>query len=146
VPGPGPAPDPDGYPVTGPAPGDGRDRLVLVVDAANVVGSRPDGWWKDRAGAARRLVERLAAAGLGGEVVVVLEGRARAGVPAGRAGALLVVHAAGGGDDTVVAEVVARAGADVTVVTADRGLRTRVVAAGAAVVGPGWLHERLGAT
>jgi hypothetical protein len=32
---------------------------VLVVDAANVVGSRPDGWWKDRPGAARRLHEEL---------------------------------------------------------------------------------------
>ena len=32
---------------------------VLVVDGANVVGSRPDGWWKDRAGAARRLHEAL---------------------------------------------------------------------------------------
>ena len=34
-------------------------RSVLVVDGANVVGSVPDGWWKDRAGAARRLHEQL---------------------------------------------------------------------------------------
>ena len=34
---------------------------VLLVDAANVVGSRPDGWWRDRAGAATRLLARLAA-------------------------------------------------------------------------------------
>ena len=38
---------------------------VLVVDAANVVGSRPDGWWKDRAGAARRLHDSRAATWLG---------------------------------------------------------------------------------
>ena len=41
---------------------------VLVVDVANLLGSRPDGWWRDRAGATRRLLDRLAAAGLG-EVV-----------------------------------------------------------------------------
>jgi hypothetical protein len=34
-------------------------RAVLVVDGANVVGSRPDGWWRDRAGAARRLRDQL---------------------------------------------------------------------------------------
>jgi 8-oxo-dGTP diphosphatase len=34
----------------------------LVVDAANVVGSRPDGWWRDRAGAATRLLGALSAA------------------------------------------------------------------------------------
>ncbi|HEU5417117.1 MAG TPA: NUDIX hydrolase [Streptosporangiaceae bacterium] len=70
--------------------------LVVIVDAANVVGSRPDGWWRDRAGAARRLVTGLGTlagqgvtdipAGLGlpeparwfPEFVVVLEGQARA--------------------------------------------------------------------
>ncbi|HJT02475.1 MAG TPA: NUDIX domain-containing protein, partial [Pseudonocardiaceae bacterium] len=40
-------------------------RVGLVVDAANVVGSRPDGWWKDRAGAAERLLSEVAAAGPG---------------------------------------------------------------------------------
>ena len=32
---------------------------LLIVDAANVVGSVPDGWWRDRAGAARRLRDAL---------------------------------------------------------------------------------------
>lgn len=32
---------------------------LVVVDGNNVMGSRPDGWWKDRAGAARRLVAQL---------------------------------------------------------------------------------------
>jgi hypothetical protein len=61
--------------------------VELVVDAANVVGSRPDGWWRDRPGAAARLVSALAAAlrsgALTGPVVVVLEGAARAGAPVG---------------------------------------------------------------
>ncbi len=122
---------------------------VLVVDAANVVGSRPDGWWRDRAGAAGRLHERLAAATLPEDsVLLVLEGAARAGVPEGTTGPqgrLRTVHANGSGDDTIVAVVAAELGAghDVTVVTADRGLRARVEAAGAAVVGPSWLLDRL---
>jgi hypothetical protein len=118
----------------------------LVVDAANVVGSRPDGWWRDRAGAAARLVAQIAAAAVPhDEVVVVLEGAARAGVPAGRDGALLTVHAAASGDDAIVAEAAARVGdgRQVAVVTADRGLQARVEAAGAEVVRPSWLLERL---
>ena len=52
---------------------------VLVVDGANVVGATPDGWWKDRAGAARRLHERLLVADTSyDEVVLVLEGGPRA--------------------------------------------------------------------
>ncbi|TDC70074.1 hypothetical protein E1193_30120, partial [Micromonospora sp. KC606] len=35
-------------------------RPLLIVDGANVVGSRPDGWWRDRAGAAARLRDALA--------------------------------------------------------------------------------------
>ncbi len=54
---------------------------VLVVDGANVVGSRPDGWWKDRPGAARRLHEQLMVADTSyDEVVLVLEGAAKSGV------------------------------------------------------------------
>jgi len=55
----------------------------LIVDGANVVGSVPDGWWRDRAGAAARLRDRLAAAVAAGtipagvEVVLVVEGAAR---------------------------------------------------------------------
>jgi predicted RNA-binding protein with PIN domain len=118
----------------------------LVVDAANVMGSRPDGWWRDRAGAAARLVAQLASADVPhDELVVVLEGAARAGVPSGRDGALVTVHAAGSGDDTIVAEAEARVrdGRQVAVVTADRALQARVEAAGATVVRPSWLLERL---
>lgn len=119
---------------------------VLVVDAANVVGSRPDGWWKDRAGAAGRLLDRLAAAaagpGLEGRrVVVVLEGRAvgaRSAAPG-----IEVVRAPADGDATIVAVVAEHRADDVLVVTSDRGLRERVASLGAGTVGAGWLQDRL---
>lgn len=120
----------------------GDDDRVLLVDAANVVGSVPDGWWRDRAGAARRLVTRLQAAVEGGQladVVVVLEGAARPGVPEGMAGNVRVVHAKGSGDDAL-ADL---AGPGVTVVTADRVLADRVRATGGDVVGPRWLLAQL---
>ncbi len=121
---------------------------VLVVDGANVVGARPDGWWKDRAGAARRLHERLAIADLDPEItdiVLVLEGEAKAGVRAGRDGHVTVVHAPQDGDSEIVrqAHKAADAGHEVTVVTADRLLAARVAKAGP-TVGPTWLLDRLG--
>ncbi len=126
---------------------------ILLVDAANVVGARPDPWWRDRAGAAARLLGRLAflpgrsLTSPGGAVlrcsavVAVLEGRAR-DVPA--PDGVRVVRAAGSGDDALVAEAarLAEAGEDVVVVTADRGLRARLPA-GTAVAGPGWLLDAL---
>ena len=155
------------------------------------MGSRPDGWWRDRAGAAVRLhgeLVRLAASGRGvppGEtappdLVMVLEGAARAAAvrlsassadsPAGEArpgearpgeatpgdatpgdatpgagrpgatrpGEVRVVLAPGSGDDAIVAVVRELRGHRV-VVTADRELRERCVAAGATTLGPGWL-------
>ncbi len=119
---------------------------MLVVDAANVVGSRPDGWWRDRAGAARRFVEEIRRAVVDGGVdppaIVVLEGQARSGEPEGATDGVEVVHATGEGDDTIVA-VVERC-VRPTVVTADRELSARVVVAGAAeVVGPTWLLDHL---
>ncbi len=108
-------------------------RIKLVVDAANVIGSRPDGWWRDRAGAAERLLHVIAAAGPGvlalpqggfgwvARQVAVLEGIAsRAPDVAG----VEVVRAPGSGDDTIVD--VARATGDCLVVTADRALRARL--------------------
>jgi hypothetical protein len=127
---------------------------VLLVDVANVVGSRPDGWWRDRAGAASRLLERLAKlagttlTGPDGrqlrdaEVVAVVEGRAR-DVPA--PDGVRVVRAPGSGDDALAASAAELADAGpLVVVTADRGLRARLPA-GADVAGPGWLLERLDA-
>ena len=126
-------------------------RLVLVVDSANTVGSRPDGWWRDRAGATVRLRDELAAIaatglpaealGLAGhtwfpEIVLVTEGAARgaSSVPGVR-----VVDATGSGDDEILAQTaraVAEGPGPVVVVTADRELRRRVEAAGATTAGP----------
>ena len=121
---------------------------VLVVDGANVVGSRPDGWWRDRAGAARRLHARLLATALPlDEVVLVLEGDARHGRRAGQEGHVRTVHAERSGDDAIVDEVIKQVavgdGRDVIVVTADRQLRDRVETAGASSRSPGWLLDQL---
>jgi hypothetical protein len=120
---------------------------VLLVDAANVIGSRPTGWWKDRAGAAERFVGQVRAATASGRVArpvtVVLEGKARAGVAEGEGEGVTVVHAAGSGDDALIDVVAAVSGQPITLVTADRALRQRAEALGAQVAGPGWLLEQL---
>jgi hypothetical protein len=119
---------------------------VLLVDAANVIGSRPDGWWRDRPGAAREFVGRVrtavAAGSLTGPVVVVLEGQAKRGVEAGSADGVEVVHASGLGDDALVA-IVAGSADPIVLVSADRNLRDRARRRGADVVGPSWLLDRL---
>lgn len=153
---------------------------LLVIDGANVVGSRPDGWWRDRPAAAARLYARLAAvtgdpASFAArmaplvsprgpwQVVLVLEGRARAGVPASpsAAGTLVVHHAAGPGDDAIVDLLSAErrlsnhppgagGAADVSrwlgVVTADRELGRRAGALRAEVVRPAALWRALAET
>src|SRR3954465_6190448 len=114
------------------------DGLLVIVDSANVVGSVPDGWWRDRRGAAERLRDRLASRGVPHppgpvEIVLVVEGAARGveSVPGVR-----VEAAPGSGDDRMV-DLVAEAGErPVLVVTADRELRRRVTALGATVTGP----------
>jgi predicted RNA-binding protein with PIN domain len=119
---------------------------VLVVDAANVVGSRPDGWWKDRPGAARRLHEQLLVADTPyREIVLVLEGAAKAGVRPGRDAHVRTVHAQGAGDDTIVEQARSAAGRGdrVAVVTADRMLQARVQGVGALALGPTWLLDQL---
>ena len=133
-------------------------RPVVIVDAANVVGSVPDGWWRDRVGATGRLLERLHALAADGvsaerlglpadvwfpEIRLVVEGQAR-GVedPSGAAG-VEIVRADGSGDDAIVAETARLVGEghSVTVITSDRGLRERVQAFGAVCHGPSWLGE-----
>lgn len=152
--------------------------LTVIVDAANVMGSRPDGWWRDRAGAAVRLgreLSALAGQGISGlpdsvpappldrwypRFVLVVEGAARPaaardlasadvgqadGGPAGpgpselaRPDPVQVVAAEGSGDDAIAAMAGQLPGRRL-VVTADRELRGRCQAAGAAVTGPRWL-------
>lgn len=148
--------------------------LHVVVDAANVIGSQPDGWWRDRAGAASRLLARIAGwteTDLADGVLppelsrpqlttwrpavhVVLEGAARPAVPpparprpGGDQSSIHVIRADRDGDDEIVATVgrlLAAFPADrVLVVTADRELRARCVAAGASTIGPRWLLNQL---
>ncbi len=134
--------------------------LTIIVDVANVMGSRPDGWWRDRAGAAARLVGELAELAASGvtslpesvpgppierwfpKYVAVLEGAAKSASAGGGEAALRVVRAAGSGDDEI-----ARLAADLTgqrlVITADRELRARCEAVGAYVTGPRWLLNLL---
>lgn len=139
-------------------------RVVIVVDAANVVGARPDGWWRDRPGAARRLRDRLAplAAGIPApaleplpaapsgltvwfpELLLVVEGAARPVARDEPVPGVAVVGARGSGDDEIVTVTGSRTAADrVLVVTADRGLRERCAAEGASVAGPNWLYGLL---
>jgi hypothetical protein len=107
---------------------------LMIVDAANVMGSTPDGWWRDRRAAAERLRDKLSSLGADGtEIVMVVEGKAQGLQPSSR----VQVHSApGSGDDAIVELVRRAAGRKVTVVTADRDLRERVKALGADVQGP----------
>ncbi|WP_022880112.1 NUDIX hydrolase [Microbacterium sp. B19] len=133
-------------------------RPAVIVDVANVVGSVPDGWWKDRAGAASRLLaqlSQLATQGVDAEqlglsatrwfpfVAAVLEGDARA---AEQVDHVDVVRAPGSGDDEIVAVAhrLIESRNPVVVVTSDRGLAARVEELGASVRGARWLREQLG--
>ena len=128
----------------------GRQSSMILVDAANVIGSRPDGWWKDRPGAAGKLVAALRQAHrphtdahTAEPVVVVLEGQAKRGAPEGTEDNVTVVHAPGEGDDTIVQRARIATGNTIAV-TADRQLKQRLRDEGATVVGPSWLIERFG--
>jgi hypothetical protein len=119
---------------------------MLLIDAANVVGSRPTGWWWDRPGAPRAFAASVRTAVRTGvlaePVVVVLEGQARRGVETGVADGVTVLHAPGSGDDMLVA-VIADATGPVTLVSADRALGQRARGIGADVKSPGWLIDVL---
>jgi predicted RNA-binding protein with PIN domain len=114
-----------------------------IVDGMNVIGSRPDGWWRDRDGAVRRLVEELQARGAengGDRYAVVFDGRPLPDLPEGVHGGVLVAYARRGGanaaDDRIVDEVEQdRDPATLTIVTSDAALRARVGALGANVIG-----------
>lgn len=134
-------------------------RLVVLIDAANVVGSRPDGWWRDRLGASTRLRDALAGTSRAGvpassfglpgrtwwpDVHLVVEGQARQLTPTDG----VAVHVAPADGDSLLAGLAAgavqrRPQDHVVVVTADRALRDAVQAAGAATVGPATLLDVL---
>jgi hypothetical protein len=151
--------------------------VTLIVDGANVMGSRADGWWRDRAGAMARLHGELAALaerGIQGpvpgeddapgagdddapgageddadgrwypQIVLVVEGRTRKVLSlVSPAPGVQVVAARGEGDDEI-AGLAGRLTGDRIVITADRELRRRSIAAGARVTGPGWLIRQFG--
>ncbi|MEV6011005.1 NTP pyrophosphohydrolase [Streptomyces sp. NPDC051976] len=132
---------------------------LLVVDGANVVGSVPDGWWRDRRGAAERLRDALVPLATDGlaatsgapewacgrplDIVLVVEGAAR-GIPP--VPGVRVESAPGSGDD-LITDLAAQAHTTTPdrpclVVTADRALRTRVTTNGATTIGPRAVRPR----
>ncbi len=120
------------------------DPMGWIVDGMNVIGSRPDGWWRDRAGARQALVVALEAFGRDRRegVLVVFDGRPTPAEVEGEAGPGLTVRFAPGGpnaaDDVIVALVGGLSPADAattTVVTSDAALSERVRAGGASVMG-----------
>jgi predicted RNA-binding protein with PIN domain len=119
-----------------------------LIDAHNVIGSRPDGWWRDRDGAARRLVDAIRAwADAEGESVLVVLDAGPDGL-AGTAGAVEVAIAPRRGRDAGDDELVRRLAhepdaAAVRVVTSDARLAERARALGAEVVGAGAFRSGL---
>lgn len=104
----------------------------------NVIGSRPDGWWRDRDAAIARLVDQLDrwAEGRDERLTVMLEREPRAELPVE---GIEVAWASVGGADAADREILARlpewlAEDEVVVVTSDRDLEAKALAAGAEVV------------
>ena len=112
------------------------------IDASNVIGSRPDGWWRDREGAARRLIDQVRE-WADEDTTVVLD--AGPDDLLGTDGNVTVVRAPRRGrnaaDDEIVRLVDGRD--DALVVTSDAELARRVRALGADVLGAGQFRGRL---
>ena len=113
----------------------------------NVIGTRPDGWWRDRDAAMARLVDRLErfAAATGDDVTVVFERKPN---PPLHSTVIEVAHARKRGPDAADFEIAERVRADplpalICVVTSDRWLADTVSAAGAAVVSSAGFRDRL---
>jgi 8-oxo-dGTP pyrophosphatase MutT (NUDIX family) len=133
-------------------------RPVLVVDAANVVGSRPDGWWKDRPAATERLADRLARLVTEGvpagdlhlphthwwpSVRLVLEGTARE-ASAERSG-LIIERAHEDADSAILDYLGGEPAPDAVLATADRALAAEAERRGATILSPSRLWELLDA-
>lgn len=124
--------------------------VVTVVDGNNVIGAVPDGWWRDRPAAVRRLVARLVRyqARTGAEIVLVLD-VPQPDLPAGRHDGIEVRYPGRSGrnaGDTRILELLdgELRGWKVEVVTSDRALARGAEAAGATVVGARTFLRRLG--
>ncbi len=113
---------------------------MLFIDAMNVIGSRPDGWWRDREGAIRRLVDEVRA-WADDDVTVVLDHGPQDLI--GTVGHVTVVKAARTGRDAADDEIARLVAAGDTVVTSDAALADRVRARGASVEGAGSFRRRL---
>lgn len=118
-----------------------------LIDGMNVIGTRPDGWWKNRDEAMLRLVDLLErwAASDGEDVTVVFE---RAPRPPIRSTVIEVAHAPRPKRDAADDEIVRRLKlhpdpAEVRVVTSDRWLADRARAEGATVLGAEGFRARL---
>jgi hypothetical protein len=118
-----------------------------VVDAMNVIGSRPDGWWRDRRGAIERLVGRLElwAQQSDEDVTVVLEGPPSPPISSER---IEVAWAPERGANSADAEIVRRLPGwleegEVTLVSSDRALAERARSLGAGVEPASAFRDRL---
>ena len=108
----------------------------------NVIGSKPDGWWRDRRGAMERLVRELES--LDGEVSVVFDGKPFE-IETGRVD---VAFASRRGPNAADDDIAARVAEDpdpaaLNVVTSDAELARRVRESGANVEGAGTFRRRL---
>jgi predicted RNA-binding protein with PIN domain len=113
-----------------------------LVDGMNLLGSRPDGWWRDRAAARRRLVSELAQLHerTGDSIEVVFDGRHQQSEVDGGGELGVTVRFAPGGPnaaDDVIARMVEELEVpdSTTVVTSDGPLAARVRSAGGTVLG-----------
>jgi rRNA-processing protein FCF1 len=114
-----------------------------LVDGMNLIGSRPDGWWRDRPRAMRELIEELR--GLGEPVTVIFDGRPFELADSGPVEVRFASRRGRNAADDDIARMVGDADEpqEWRVVTSDRELGERVRARGAQVVGVGAFRERL---
>jgi predicted RNA-binding protein with PIN domain len=125
-----------------------RLEAVWVIDAFNVLGSRPDGWWRNRALALARLCDAIAEWRDDREVIVVIDGWPGPEVPERHWRGVDVRYArrrGPDGADRAIVDLVVEADdpAALTVVTSDARLREQVLARGASVEGAGTFRARL---
>ena len=115
-----------------------------LVDGMNVIGSRPDGWWRDRPRAMGELIEQLR--GLGERVTVVFDGRPFECENSAPVEVRFATRSGPNAADDDIVELVAGADdpGELSVVTSDRALSERVQGLGARVVGVAAFRRRLG--